>query len=126
MEANTSPKRHGCVMVWLCYMLIMNALTIAVYALLNEKVRATFPMMANWVLWVFGAGAVANIIFAVFLFRWKRWAFYGYCIPAPIIFAINLSIGIPFLQALIALLGPIILYLALQIGGPNKTWNYLK
>ena len=126
METNTTPKRHGCVTAWLISMLVVNALTIAIYGLFGAKTRAALPSMPAWVRWVFMLGATANCVFAVFLLRWKRWAFYAFCIPTPVVFAINLSIGVPLLSALWGFLGPVILYLVLQIGGEEKTWSHLK
>jgi hypothetical protein len=126
METNTTPKRHGCVTAWLIFMLVANALTIAVYGLFGAKTRASMPSMPAWVSWAFLVGAAANCVFAVFLLLWKRWAFYAFCVPAPVVFVINLSIGVPLLSALLGFLGPVVLYLVLQIGGEEKAWSHLK
>ena len=72
------------------------------------------------------AGGIANIVFAVALFRWKRWGFLGFLMTTNLTLAINLSIGIKPALVLLGACGIIILYGVLQIGGHKKGWDQLK
>ena len=122
------PKRHGCLTALLLFMLVANSLTMAIYLLAGGRGRiaAQFPNAPSWLLYLLEVGCALNIIFTVSVFRWKKWAFYGFCIVAGVCFLINISIGFPWYSAVLGLLGPALLYGVLQIGKEDKGWTQLK
>ena len=67
-----------------------------------------------------------NIVCAVALFQWKKWAFWGFVASAVITFAINLEIGLGVGQAVLGLIGIVILYWVLQMGKEKKGWAQLE
>jgi hypothetical protein len=107
-------------------MLVANSLTMATYLLAGDKIAAKFPNAPRWLPYVLAVGCALNIIFTISVFRWKKWAFYGFCIVAGACFLINVSIGLPWYSAVLGLLGPALLYGVLQIGKEDKGWTQLK
>ena len=122
--------RHGCLTVWLVLMLIANAVTALSYAglilLRPGAAHAAQPHAPTWARFVLMAGCIANIVFAVALFRWKRWGFLGFVVTAILALTINLSIGIKPAFVMTGASGIIILYGVLQIGGNKKGWAQLE
>ena len=57
--------------------------------------------------------SLANLIFFIFLFKWKKWAFFAFCGSAVIAFIMNLAIGLGIF-AIFGLAGLVILYLIMR------------
>ena len=81
--------------------------------------------VAPWLIYVSAVIAVIDIILAIFLFNWKKWAFYGYCANAVIMLISNLVGGdksvSSILISILGLLGPVVLYLFMK-----PKWNLFK
>ena len=107
-------------------MLVANSLTMASYLLGGDRVAALFPKAPSWLPYLLAVGCALNIALTISIFRWQKWAFYGFCIIAGVTFAINISIGLPLYSAILGLLGPVVLYGVLQIGKEDKGWTHLK
>jgi hypothetical protein len=60
----------------------------------------------------------ANLVFAIALWRWKRWGMYGLVASALVILVINLLGGVGPL-ALLGLVGPVILGFLLRDAWPH-------
>ena len=119
-------KRHGCLTATLVFMLAVNSLTFLFYLFSREKIVAAFPEAPPWFVYVLTLACGFNIFLTISLFRWKKWAFYAFCIVASVIFSVNISLGVPPASAVAGLLGPAVIYGVLHIGGPNKGWSKLK
>lgn len=104
--------RHGCLTAWLVLMIIANALTALSYVvrILPRTIHSTRSHTPAWALFLLAAGCIANVVFAVALFRWKRWGFFGALITTVLAFALNLKLGIKPAFAMIGFCGIIILY----------------
>jgi hypothetical protein len=120
----TTKERHGCLTAWLVLMIIVNALTALSYLVLTLLVRKT--VAPAWALLVLAVACIANVVFAVALFRWKKWGFLGFLGTTIVALVINLRIGIKPAFAIVGLFGIAILYGVLQIGGERKGWNLLE
>ena len=72
------------------------------------------PTLPIWTYVIFGLLGVCNVIFLIFLFMWKRWAFYGFLASTVIVFIINLYVGVQFILALMGFIGVLILYLSMR------------
>ena len=59
--------------------------------------------------------SLINIIFAVGLWYWKKWAFFGFGLTAVLMFITNLNMGIDIASASLGLIGIMLLFLVLQI-----------
>jgi len=119
-------QRHGCLTAWLLLIIVANAGVALLYMLGSAAIRHNLPNLPTWFFPLFILGAIANIVFAIGLFRWKKWAFWGALVMSLIIFIVNLSLGINVVSALLGLAGIAILYLVLQIGGEKKGWTQLE
>lgn len=116
--------RHGCLTAWLALIIILNALVAGVY--LFWMITRADTQMPGWGLPVYILGSICYVVCAIALFYWKKWGFYGIAAMALIIIVVNLVIGLSFVQALTGLLGIIVLYGVLQIGGEKKGWSQLE
>lgn len=86
-------QRHGCVTAWLIFMIIANSLTAISYLFMGDAISQNLPqpipqpmMMALIVL------STLNLILAIMLFQWKKWAFWAFAGTSLIALAINLSL----------------------------------
>jgi hypothetical protein len=124
---NTPPKeRHGCLTAWLILVILGNAFVAVVTPLAVIPFRQTRPEFPTWVVWPLALLAVLNVFYAIALFRWQKWGFYGLCFTAVLACALNLAAGTGIPLALLGLAGVVILYGVLQLGGANKAWTQLQ
>jgi hypothetical protein len=119
-------QRHGCLTAWLVLIIVVNALTALTMPSMMTMMRQYVPNLPDWVLWPLVLCGVLNVIFALALFKWKRWGFYGFLLTTVVALAINISSGLSIGRSLVGLLGVAILYAVLQIGGPMSAWNQLE
>ena len=119
-------QRHGCLTAWLILVIIVNTLGSLVYFFDSSVVASTLPSSKTWAIPVIAALGVANVAFAIALFQWKRWGFYGLVLSTLIGFVVNITIGTSVVEALVNLVGLAILYGVLQIGDTNKGWPQLE
>ena len=83
------------------------------------------PLPEN-MLWISGALSVLNLIFALMLFSWKKWAFWGLLLTSLLSFGLNLYLGLGIVNASIGLLGIVLLYALLQMKHKGKSaWEQL-
>jgi len=76
--------------------------------------------------YIFGFLSIADIIFIVFLFYWKKWAFWGALFTSMSTFIINLTLGVGFIS-IAGLLGILIIFLLLQLKRDGvKGWDNLE
>jgi len=107
--------------LWLILMLIFNTGTALMYLFLGQAIISAFPKaIPFWIVYIFIILSFANLLFTIFLFMWKKWAFFAFCASAIIIFLINISIGLGIFTSILGLTGVIILYLILR-----PKWNLL-
>ena len=119
-------KRHGCLTALLIVMIVVNAGTALVYLLGSAALGEEFPDAPGWAFPALTALALANTVFALSLWFWKKWGFWGFVGSALITLVVNLEIGVPPGQALAGLVGVALLYGTLQIGDANKGWPQLE
>ena len=83
--------------------------------------------VSNSMIILLGIICIANVIFSVMLFQWKKLGFWGFIITSIGAFIINLSIGLGIVQSLFGLVGIAILYGVLQIKKDNiPAWDNLE
>ncbi len=118
MIVETEKKRGALLTIWLILMLIFNGITALSYLLVGEFIASALSPIPIWAIYSLGVFALLNLVFTIFLFMWKRWAFFAFCGSAGIVFIINLVIEIGIVSALLGLIGPVILYLIMR-----SKWN---
>lgn len=118
-------RRHGCFVTYLVLIILANSGTALLYLLASDLIRETQPNMPDWAFPVFIANSVLNLLWAIALFRWKKWGFWGFVVSAVISISVNLSINLSILSALGGLVGVAALFGVLQIGKEKKGWSQL-
>ena len=121
---NRQKKRHGCLRVWLVFMLVSNLTAVLIY-MFGNMARGNYPNAPIWAFPVLIVVGIVNIVLIFALFQWRKWGFWGSLITSIVAFVVNLLIGVSFVQALYGLSGIVILFGVLQIGGKNKGWPQL-
>jgi hypothetical protein len=110
-------------------MMVVNAATALAYLLGRGLLQDSLPAMPNvpdWAFLALGALSAFNLVCAIALFSWKKWGFYGFAASSILAFAVNTSIGLPVIQALLGFAGLAVLYGVLQIGESDKGWPQLE
>lgn len=117
---STERKRGGCLTAFLVLMLIANPLTGLYYLFAGSTVRQALPSMPGWVIPVLALFALANFVFALGMWNWKKWGVYGFAASSLLIFVVNV-IAIGFVPALLGLVGLVILAFLVR-----PVWNQMK
>jgi len=122
----TTKERGVFLTVWLVLMLVANAWAVlvnfVVAYLLNsgilmnsaKELALVYSQFPIWIFYLSGIGGIINIILIIFLFMWKKWAFFVLCGLTGIYFIINLAIGAGIFMAIFGLTGIVILYLIIR------------
>ena len=123
-----SKQRHGCATAWLIVMIIGNSLTATIYLFASELIteNSVVPISDDMTLFM-GMVGILNLLFAVMLLQWKKWAFWGIAATTALTFATNLSLGLGVSSSILGFLGIIALYGILQIKKDGlSTWDNLE
>lgn len=126
---NHHKQRHGCVTAWLILMIIVFSVSSFSYLFLNELMSAALPKpVPKIVFTMLIIISLLNIIFAMALLLWKKWAFWGFAVTSLTTMCINLYAGFGIAQSLLGLVGFAILYGILQIREKNgrSAWENLE
>jgi hypothetical protein len=123
---NAPKQRHGCLTAWLLFVIAANSLVALFYVVAHETIARNLHRGSDWAVTVDTLLLAANVVFAIALFRWKRWGFLGLVATSLGAFVVNLSVGLSLGQTLVGLLGPLVLFGVLQIGGERKGWTQLE
>jgi|SRR5579862_4311657 len=119
-------QRDGCLTAWLVLMIIGNSVTALLFVLFRERIKSHSPNAPAWIAPALTVASAANVVFAVALFRWKKWGFWGLLGTSILAFVTNLIIGTSVLQTILGLLGIGILYFLLQSGDAKRGWTQLE
>ncbi len=110
----TEKKRGTLLTIWLALMLIANFFMALYYLMFNASIASFYPNVPSWIFYIFGLVGLANFVFAIFLFMWKKWAFFAFCGSAVVVSIMNLVIGLGIIAVVFGLASPIILYLIMR------------
>ena len=127
----TERKRHGCLTVFLILVIVGNVIAVMSYLFSSRDIRQVAPnvygvSLPAWYPIVGLVCAMSSIVFAIAVFRWKKWGFYGYCMTTFIGLVVNLAVGFDMLPSVLGLFGVFILYGLLHIGKERKAWTKLE
>ena len=95
------------------------------YLTTGSEIKRQLPSFPDWAIPVLIACGLLNIVFAVALLGWKKWGFYGFGVMSILIFVVNIAAGLGA-QSVPGLIGIVVLYAVLQIGGERNTWKQLE
>ena len=116
-------KKRGILLtIWLWLIIIQGlvSVVVSIVALTDYSlIESFYPQVSNWIYYSYILIGLSGIVFAVYLFKWKKWAFYANCAVAVIATIINVML-VPGISSYGALLSPVILYLLIR-----PKWNLL-
>jgi len=108
-------QRHWCLTAWLILMIIANSM-IVLSRLMTMTIKSSIALSFF---------AIANVVFLVALFQWKKWGFLGYVGTNILIMVSGLMTGWHIGRFLLQVLWVLILYALLQIGKEKRGWTQL-
>ena len=119
-------QRHFLLTAWLVFMIVANGATAVITPMLVGNIQQALPTFPAWMVWPITLSAVVNVAFAIALFNWKKWGFFGFLVTSVATFAQNIYVGIGIPRTVLGLMGLAILYGVLQIGGQKSGWSQLE
>lgn len=119
-------KRNAWLSLLLVLKLILSA-AMTVHYLEQPPKLAAVQSAHPWLYLSLLLASSADFIFTIALIRWKKWGFYGICVLTVCIACMNLSLHAKALTVMEGILGPVLLYGALQLGPEGeKGWPQLE
>ena len=118
-------RRHGYLSAWLLLMVVINAVTAYSYLFRSADIMAAFPEDSSWVSPVFGSLSVFNVVCAIALFMWKKWAFWAFLSSSVVALVANATLDLGTGPTFSGLVGVAVLYGVLLIGKPDNGWSKL-
>lgn len=120
-------QRHGCITAWLAFMIVINSLVAIMYLFAKGLIASNLATYSTTMIMLLGVVSVANVVFAVMLWQWKKIGFWGFVVSSIVALILNLIIGLGIGQSLFGLVGIAVLYGVLQIKKDNvSAWDYLE
>ena len=121
-------QRHGCLTAWLVLMMLVYTANMAYSVVLSFIVMTPMQMIIpKWIFFLLAAICILNVVFAIFIFRWKKWAFWGFLVTSLITMGINIYTGNGILSSLVGLFGVGILFALLQLReNGTSAWENLE
>lgn len=118
-------KRHGFLTVFLIFVFFANLVLFLLY-IFGRNNPGFQELGSVWVVVLLGLMSLANMVFVVALFKFKKWGYWGIVVVTILIFLLNITFtGSPFWNSASGLLMIPLLYGILQIGKENKGWKQL-
>jgi len=115
MTGITEKKRGTLLIIWLFYMLLANFFNSIEYLSSNSIFTSIYPNTSPGIFYFLGILTFANVIFLIFLFNWKKWAFFALCGVAIIAFMVDLFVlNLGFISSSFGLIEISILHLFLK------------
>ena len=85
-----------------------------------------YPNAPQWAFPVLLLLALANLVCAIALLKWKKWGFWGFCLTSVFTALINYVIQVGLFATFLGFSGIVILYGVLRIGKDEKGWPQLE
>ena len=122
---------QGCVTLLLRFWIITSVASLLILPVLDriERLpffREEFPNYEGWAIIPWGVGSVLVIVFSVALLARRMWGFIGLWVVGLASMAVNIALGVKFAHAVSGLIGLLILYWLLQVGGEKSGWSKLR
>jgi len=110
---DAAPPRSGCLTALLVVMILANVVTGLLYLLLFARGQ-TIGNASLWAIGVLVLFSIVNVVSLISIWRWRKWGFFGFVFSVVVVFALNVSIGLPPAAAVVGLISPIVLFLLLR------------
>jgi hypothetical protein len=112
--APTKPARGGCLTSWLVLILIANCVTALLTFLNPDRVIRPFHRFSHGLVVLIGLAALANVVFVILIWNWRRVGFWGAVVIALLALPVNWYLGMGLLHIASGLLGIAILALLVR------------
>lgn len=119
-------KRHGCLAVYLGFMMLVGLLGGATYLFAGSYVAVSNPEIPAGLRPVFGLANLLIAVAAMALWRWKKWGFWLFVAIASASALGNTYLTGSIITFLMAPLGVLIMYGVLHIGKERQGWKQLE
>ena len=106
-------KRGGLLTFWIILMLLSNGIGALFYFFGAGFISIFLPETPLWSIYFLGTLSFLNFIFTIFLFRWKKWAFFALLGNSVVAIIIHTSINTGIFS-FVGLLEPLIHYLIMR------------
>jgi hypothetical protein len=107
--APAKPARGGCLTSWLVLLLIANCVTALLTFLNPDLVIRPFHRFSHGLVVLIGLAALANVVFVILIWNWRRVGFWGAVVVALLALPVNWYLGMGILHIASGLLGIAIL-----------------
>src|SRR5579871_1454006 len=99
-EPDGRPVLGGCLRIWLVALIMLNA-SVAFFALVPfnldaiapGQIRSTVPLPTDWKIWAWFVLGIANCIFLLRIWNWRRWGVYAAVIGNLVLGTLILAMG---------------------------------
>lgn len=113
---NKQKQRHGCLTAWLLMIIIGNAFISLLLLVVDPKlIQQQDNTMSKEKMVLLAILGLINITFAIGLWHWKKWAFYGFALSGFLMFITNLNMGLDIVSSALGLVGVFLLFSILQM-----------
>lgn len=119
-------KRHGCLAVYLGFMMFIGLAGAATYVFAGSFVAAGNPEVPAALRPVFGISNLLVAVSAFALWRWKKWGFWLFVAVGVLGAAGNAYLSGSLLPLFIVPVGILIMYGILHMGKDHQGWNQLE
>jgi hypothetical protein len=127
-NSNVKNQRHWFVSLWLILIVASNILMGFIYLIFSDEIFSYLvhgiskPMHSLLVLI-----CILNVFFAVLLWEWRKWGFWGFLCSTVVMFLANIKLEVELYKALTGMLSIVVLYLVLQIKQDGiSAWSQLE
>jgi len=118
-------KRHGCLIAYLTLLMVVGVLGAAVYFFAGSFVARGNPEIPAELRPVYGVINLLIVVFAIGLWNWKKWGFWGFVTLGVLGACLNTYLSRSFIPFIFAAVGILIMYGTLRIGKENQGWKQL-
>jgi hypothetical protein len=122
----TTAKRHVLLTAFLIFKIVALSATFLAYIFSADQILAANPGMPRWAIATSCVLSLIDIASAVAIFCWMKWGFWILCMTALVSLLINLYSDVSPMLSFLGVLGPLILYGLLQLGGKSNAWSHLR
>ena len=126
-EKNQLKKRHGFITFWLTLIIIGNSIMILINIFAPNLIVKSLHYPSQLIMILYTLVAIINIVNAIMILKWKKWAFYSCIFTALVGALLNSYVGSTAFASLIGLISIPFLYGILQLTKDNiSAWDNLE
>ncbi len=122
--AGVERNRGGCLRTFLILVLTANALAALFLLNADDVFKYNLPSLPGLALEVYTVVSFANVVFALAIWKLKKWGMYGFIISTLVAVVVNVLSGVPIIPSLVGL-GYIAILFFLLNRGDHPIWSQM-